>query len=97
MRINLKANNIKNYAQQHLFISIYMLINVLEDPPVGVIEVEVKIPEYVLVILMFFSSSNYSKVIFTFLSKDFTFAFFHMQIFFKGSPVNAKIEKRIRQ
>ena len=46
MRINLKANNIKNYAQQHLFISIYMLINVLEDPPVGVIEVEVKIPEY---------------------------------------------------
>ena len=33
-------------SQRHLFISIYMLINVLEDPPVGVIEVEVKIPEY---------------------------------------------------
>ena len=79
MRINLKANNIKNYAQQHLFISIYMLINVLEDPPVGVIEVEVKIPEYDFDVLFVI---NHFKSYLDFLIQGFHFHFLsHADLF----------------
>ena len=56
-----------------------MLINVLEDPPVGVIEVEVKIPEYDFDVLFVI---NHFKSYLDFLIQGFHFHFLsHADLF----------------